>query len=78
MSDRTTILTISGMSCNGCVQAVRRSLSKLEGVSSVEVMLDPGQAVVTYDAERVSLDDLRGRVLQIGYGVDGAAPASLP
>ena len=75
MSQQTTTLTITGMNCMGCVQAVKRSLSKLEGVNSVEVTLDLGQAIVTYDASAVSVEALKERVVAAGYGVDGV-PAS--
>jgi copper ion binding protein len=75
MSEQTTTIAVSGMNCMGCVQAVTRSIGKLEGIKSVEVTLDPGQAVVTYDASAVTVEALKERVVAAGYGVDGI-PAS--
>lgn len=40
---------ISGMSCGGCVSSVKKALSNLENVESVEVTLDPPIAVITSD-----------------------------
>lgn len=75
MNDQTVTLNVTGMSCNGCRTSVENSLKKLEGVKNVSVTLQPGEAVVTYDASQLSVDDLKGRVVAAGYGVDGI-PAS--
>ncbi len=46
----TTTLKVDGMTCSGCSGSVTDVLSKLDGVESVEVTLDPGQAVVQHGA----------------------------
>ena len=40
-------LVISGMTCSGCVNTVKRVLSRVKGVTGVDVDLDKGAAVVT-------------------------------
>lgn len=40
---------IEGMSCNGCRAAVEAALSKVEGVTKVEIMLKPPMAMITMD-----------------------------
>jgi copper chaperone CopZ len=70
MAEKQIAFPVTGMNCNGCVASVTRSLNTLEGVSAVEVSL-PGEAVVTFDEGRVTLDDLYGRVVKAGYGVPG-------
>jgi copper chaperone CopZ len=40
-------LSISGMTCSGCVNTVKRVLSRVPGVTNVDVDLDKGAAVVT-------------------------------
>ncbi|MBV9114621.1 MAG: heavy-metal-associated domain-containing protein [Hyphomicrobiales bacterium] len=39
-------LAITGMSCGGCVGAVKQMLSKVPGVSGVEIDLDARHALV--------------------------------
>src|SRR5260370_41218976 len=39
-------LAISGMTCSGCVNTVKRVLSRVPGVTNVDVDLDKGAAVV--------------------------------
>lgn len=40
------IYSVSGMTCNGCRNHVEETLKKVEGVSSVEVDLERGEAVI--------------------------------
>ena len=50
----TSTVQVQGMTCEHCVAAVSGELSKLDGVTNVEVDLDSGS--VTIDSTR-SLDD---------------------
>ena len=48
-------LSVTGMTCSGCVNAVTRVLSRVAGVTSVEVDLDTGRARATGTARPESL-----------------------
>ena len=61
----TTTLSITGMTCPNCVKHALESLEKVEGVESVDVTLEPGQAVVVGSA---SGDRLINAVKAAGYG----------
>jgi copper ion binding protein len=45
----TTTYTVSGMTCGHCVAAVTEELSKLDGVTRVEVDLASGRVTVESD-----------------------------
>lgn len=62
-------LPISGMHCGGCVSSVKSVLSALPGVDRVEVTLDPGQAIVSYDESRVDRAALVQAVGEAGFEV---------
>jgi copper chaperone len=62
---------VQGMTCGGCVASVKRVLSALPGVQSVDVTLEPGKASVAYDPARVSVDQMRAAVENAGYDVAG-------
>ena len=47
----TTTITVGGMSCAHCVTAVTEEMSKLSGVSTVDVDLATGQVRVGSDRE---------------------------
>jgi copper chaperone len=62
-------LPISGMHCGGCINSVKSVLSALPGVERVEVMLDPGQAIVAYDESRLDRSALVQAVSEAGFEV---------
>jgi len=66
----TIELTVTGMSCNGCVMAVKSALQRQPGVEHVEVDLAGKHATVS--GNRLSAAALVAAVEQAGYH---AAPA---
>lgn len=68
MSDKLT-LNISGMSCNHCKMKVENALKTLDGVESVQVRLDAGQADVSYDPAKISETELKAVIGDAGYEV---------
>ncbi len=63
------VLSVTGMTCGGCVNSVHKVLSTLPGVQSAEVSLTPGQARVIYDPARVDRTALAQAVVDAGFGV---------
>ena len=51
----TTELKITGMTCEGCVNAVQRTLSRVPGVTEVQVDLAAGRARVQGEAAAAQL-----------------------
>lgn len=62
-------LSVTGMTCGGCVSSVQRVLTALPGVQSAEVSLTPGQAHVTYDPTRIDRAALVQAIVDAGFGV---------
>lgn len=63
---KTIILPIEGMSCASCVVKIEKSLSKLEGVSLVNVNFGTEKAIVKYDPGMVDIDDFKSAVASAG------------
>ena len=63
-------LNVAGMSCGHCVSAVEGSVGKLAGVDSVKVHLESGKVDVSYDADKVSLDEIKETIDDQGYDVE--------
>jgi len=70
LSDLT--LPISGMTCASCVSHVEGTLKELPGVSNVVVNLATNKANLSYDPQRVKLDDMRRAVEDVGYAITTA------
>ncbi len=65
-------LPISGMTCASCVSHVEGALKELPSVSNVTVNLATNKANLSYDPDRVKLDDMRRAVEDVGYAVPTA------
>lgn len=77
----TTTYTVTGMSCEHCVNAVSTEIGKLRGVSDVQVDLPTGAVTVTSaaplaqaqvaDAVEVAGYELTGADTDSGAGTEG-------
>ena len=65
-------LPIAGMTCASCVSHVEGALKELPGTSNVVVNLATNKATLSYNPQRVKLDDLRRAVEDVGYAVTSA------
>ncbi len=65
-------LPINGMTCASCVSHVEEALKELPGTSNVVVNLATNKANLSYDPQRVKLDDMRRAVEDVGYAVPTA------
>lgn len=59
-------ITVYGMSCDHCKSAVEDALNSLTGVSSAEVDLDGETAVISYDENKVEIEDLKSAITEAG------------
>ena len=63
----TTTIKVDGMSCGGCVKSVTGVLTALDGVAKAEVSLEQKQAVVEFDAAKVTRDQLKAVIEDAGF-----------
>ncbi|VEG70614.1 cation-transporting ATPase [[Pasteurella] aerogenes] len=74
---KTTVLTLSELSCGHCVKRVQEVLSKIDGVEKAEVSLD--KAVVVSDRDpQVLIDAIVEAGYQAKLGEDSPKPNQLP
>ena len=59
------VMGIQGMSCGGCVGAVRRALTAVDGASVEKVTV--GSAEIAYDSAKTSEEALLAAVESAGY-----------
>ena len=60
-------LTITGMTCAGCVHTIEKQLLAEQGVENAEVNLAAGTARVGYDSSRTTVKRLTEAVAEAGY-----------
>lgn len=62
-------LYISGMTCGGCINSIKRVLSALPGISQVDVSLEDANAQVKYDPVLTTPDAMRTAINDAGFSV---------
>ena len=60
-------IAILGMMCAGCSARVEQKLNALDGISSASVNLPARTALVEYDPQQISLEQMRDALAAIGY-----------
>ena len=64
---QTVTLDVPGMTCAACPITVKKAISKVDGVSKVDVSYEKRQAVVTFDDAKVSVQKLTQATENAGY-----------
>lgn len=64
-----TTFNVSGMSCMGCVNSIRKVLEPMSGVHKVEISLEQGCVQVEHDVGLASVDSIRQAIEDAGYDV---------
>lgn len=62
-------VTVEGMSCNHCKNAVEGAVRALPGIVSAEVNLAAKSLTVEFDAAKVALSEIKKAVEEEGYTV---------
>lgn len=65
----TQTFTLTGLHCVDCAAKMEKVISKLEGVSAVEVQYSSSKMSASYDRSKVSPGDIVKRVRSLGYDV---------
>lgn len=60
-------LTVSGMTCGGCAASLEAALADIPGVVSAKASYEKGEAMVEYDAARVTTEQLKEVVKKVGF-----------
>ena len=65
----TVILTVTDMKCGGCETNITGKLEAINGVMSVKASFKDKVVSVEYDAEKTSLDTIKGTITGAGFTV---------
>lgn len=64
---QTVTLSVPGMTCAACPITVKKALTKVKGVSKVDVTFEQREAVVTFDDARTNVQALTKATGNAGY-----------
>ena len=63
------VISVQGMSCNHCKNAVEKAAKSLSGVAMAEVSLAANNLTVEFDPSKVTLEEIKKAVAEEGYTV---------
>lgn len=69
MEIKKEALSITGMTCASCANAVERSVQKIDGVSNANVNFATEKLTVEFDFQVVSIEEIKASVREAGYDV---------
>lgn len=75
MTEKRTVVHVSGMTCTQCERSIVKAVRKLDGVLHVSASFPKRRAEVVYDADRVTEEQIREAIEKQGYKVSGERQA---
>ncbi|MCP4724241.1 MAG: heavy-metal-associated domain-containing protein [bacterium] len=69
-----TFISVTGMTCGGCLNKTTNALKAVKGVSKAEVSLEKAMAYVEYDPAVTDLKKLENVILELGYEANDRTP----
>lgn len=70
MSAKTVNFATTGMHCPSCAMLIEMTLKKEPGVESAQADYGKATTEITYDPDIISVDDIKAKVLDLGYTVE--------
>lgn len=67
--NKTEKFTVYG-NCGMCKRTIEGSLKDVKGVSSSEWDMDSGKMTVTFNPHKISLDEIKQKIADVGYDTD--------
>ncbi|MDQ6788730.1 MAG: mercuric transporter MerT family protein [Acidobacteriota bacterium] len=65
--NKTVIIEVEGMTCDGCASHINETLKKLKGVISAEASYKNKNVKVVYNSGQITLEDIKKAINEIGY-----------
>ena len=66
-TNKTVVIDVEGMSCEGCAMTINQTLRKMKGVVSAEASFKDKNVKVVYDPKQITLDEIKQAINALGY-----------
>ena len=74
---KKTVIDITGMTCNSCVQSIEKMISNVPGVVSIKVSLENENAVVFYRPDQITPKKICDEIDDMGFEAKSAGSSKL-
>jgi copper chaperone len=69
MKNEKLVLDVDGMSCEHCVNSIKKAVGSIDGVISVDVNLNDKKVIVEYDQSKAKVVYIKEAIIDEGYDV---------
>ena len=66
-TEKSITLSVEKMTCISCPYIVKKSLTRTDGVTSAEVVFDEKKAVVVFDEDKTTVEQLIAATTNVGF-----------
>ncbi len=63
------VIEVEGMTCGHCVETVTQAVQSLQGIQKVTVDLDKKQVTLDYDEQKIGLEGISAKIIEVGFEV---------
>jgi copper chaperone len=70
MKNEKLVLNVKGMSCQHCVNSIKKAVGGIKGIEDVEVDLEKNTVTISYDPDTVNIKDVTEAIEDEGYEVE--------
>ncbi|AKB12093.1 MAG: heavy-metal-associated domain-containing protein [Methanosarcina thermophila] len=63
-------LKVLGVDCSNCAANVRKALEGVNGIEKLDIRLSEKAAVITFDPDKVSKQEITEKVEDFGYDIE--------
>jgi len=68
-------LSVSNMVCESCEKIIEKSLHKVDGIQKAEASYSKGNVKISYNPERISVDEIIEKISEAGYSASTGGKA---
>lgn len=65
--NKTVVIEVEGMTCEGCAMTINQTLRKMKGIVSAEGSFKDKNVKVVYDLKQTTLDEIKQAINALGY-----------
>ncbi len=67
LANKTVVIEVEGMTCEGCAVHINETLKKLKGVISAEANYPRKNVKVVFNPKQITLEQIKSAINEIGY-----------
>lgn len=66
-----TLIEIENLKCHGCANTIKKSFTKMNGITKVEVLFNPESVLIEFDEKIITRNDIVQTLSKLGYPEKG-------